>query len=361
MGKRDEFTEGVKAVLAHRAGYRCSKPSCRAHTAGPSDEAADARSNVGVAAHITGASEGGSRYDETMSTEERRSVTNGIWMCQTHGKEVDDDAVRFPRESLETWKRHAEEDARAMLGRPISAQSLDVLVQLALHRAEDDSMLATGVTNLPDGTKLWVELFSSPEGKHLGTAKSVVSKGMFGGPGFTNQGAPHPHGWYRVEAVAYFNGPWEQPDAVLDIVGREGSYLVGRFADPLHPEFEESEKRLQAAFECVAPCFTAAARRTDVDCARAIEIVKGAILTVRGKNRSADPVGDVVELFMSSPGLRTRNGWSARALPDGSIVVQYSFWSGGREAEAEWMVILDTGEVRYRNLDAKYMSWSPDY
>jgi hypothetical protein len=361
MGKRDEFLEGVKAILAHRAGFRCSKPSCRAHTAGPSDETPDAKSNVGVAAHITAAAEGGARYDERMSTEERRSVTNGIWMCQIHGKEVDDDAVRFPRELLETWKRHAEEDARAMLGRPISAQSLDVLVQLALHRAEDDSLLATGVTNLPDGTKLWVELVSSPGGKQLGTAKSIVSKGMFGGSGFTNQGAPHPHGWYTVEALAYFNGPWEQPDAVLDIVGREGAYLVGRFADPLHPEFEESEKRLRAGFECVAPQLTAAPRRTAADCSHAIEIVKGAILTVRDKGRSADPVGKVVEMFMSSVGIRTRNGWWARALPDGSILVRYSYWSGGREAEAEWIVILDTGEVRYRNLDAKYMSWAPHH
>jgi hypothetical protein len=111
----------------------------------------------------------------------------------------------------------------------------------------------------------------------------------------------------------------------------------------------------------VAPRLTEAPGRTDADCSRAIEIVKGAILTVRGKGRSADPVGKVVELFMSSSGLRTRNGWSARTLPDGSIVVQYSFWSGERAAEAEWMVILDTGEARYRNLDAKYMSWSPDY
>jgi len=361
MAKRDEFSEGVKAVLAHRAGYRCSKPSCRAHTAGPSDEAPDAKSNVGVAAHITAARGGGARYDERMSEEERRSVTNGIWMCQIHGKEVDDDAVRFPCELLESWKRHAEEDARAMLGRPISAQSLDVLVQLALHRAEDDSLLATGVTNLPDGTKLWVELVSSADGKQLGSAKSTVSKGMFVGSGFTSQGAPYPHSWYTVEALAYFNGPWKQPDAVLDIVGREGAYLVGRFADPLHPEFEESEKRLRAAFDCVAPQLTAAPRRTDGDCSRTIEMVKGAILIVRDKGRSAEPVGKVVEMFMSSAGIRTRDGWSARALPDGSILVQYSFWNGQDEAEAEWMVILDTGEVRYRNLYAKYMSWSPDY
>ncbi len=88
---RDDSTLGVKTILAHRAGFRCSKPSCRALTVGPSDERPDARTNVGVASHITGAAPGGPRYDSSLSGEDRRSVTNGIWLCQTHGKEIDDD------------------------------------------------------------------------------------------------------------------------------------------------------------------------------------------------------------------------------------------------------------------------------
>src|ERR1017187_7830770 len=56
--------------------------------------------------------------------------------------------------------------------------------------------------------------------------------------------------WYTVLAFTHFNGPWQQPEAVIDIVGREGEKLVGRFAEPLHPEFSESEKRFHASFEC---------------------------------------------------------------------------------------------------------------
>ena len=147
---RDDFTLGVKAVLAQRAGYRCSKPDCRALTIGPSSERPEAHTNIGVAAHITAASPGGPRYDETLTSEQRRSVLNGIWLCQTHAKAVDDDQVTYTCDLLRYWKYHAEEEARALLGRPISAQSLDVLVQVVVHRSHDDSLIVTGSTNLPD-------------------------------------------------------------------------------------------------------------------------------------------------------------------------------------------------------------------
>ena len=70
---RDEFPSGVKSVIAHRAGFRCSKPDCRALTIGPSARHSDAVSNIGVASHITAASKGGPRFDASMSTEARRS------------------------------------------------------------------------------------------------------------------------------------------------------------------------------------------------------------------------------------------------------------------------------------------------
>jgi hypothetical protein len=242
---RDDFSSGVKAILAHRAGYHCSKPACRAPTAGPSSEAHDARSNVGVAAHITAASPGAARFDPDLTSEERSSVVNGIWLCQTHAKEIDDDAVRFTAVTLRTWKQHAEEEARALLGRPISAQSLDVSVQVSMHRATDDSLTVTGITNLPNGTKLFVELYESRKNNMLGQLKVVLNDGMFAASRLINGKTPHPPGWYTVEVLAYFNGPWQQPDAVRDIAGKEGEYLVGRFAEPLHPELSESEKRFE--------------------------------------------------------------------------------------------------------------------
>jgi hypothetical protein len=122
---RDEFSRGVKAVLAHRAGYRCSKPDCRASTAGPSWETPDAKTNVGVAAHITAAAPGpgARRYDAELSSEERSAATNGIWLCQNHAKEIDDDEAAFTVARLMAWKEQAEITARAMLGRPIGGHA----------------------------------------------------------------------------------------------------------------------------------------------------------------------------------------------------------------------------------------------
>ena len=108
---RDEFSKIVVETLAKRVGYRCSNPSCRKLTSGPhTDEAKTV--NVGVASHITAASPGGPRYNPSLTTEQRRSADNGIWLCQTCGKLVDNDEARFPVQLLREWRQKAEEAAR---------------------------------------------------------------------------------------------------------------------------------------------------------------------------------------------------------------------------------------------------------
>lgn len=113
MTKRDEFLENTKKSLASRAGFRCSFPDCDAVTVGPSKESDTAISNVGVACHITAATDGlgARRYDPDMSPEQRRSIQNGIWMCGRHSIEIDRDEVRFTVEKLKHWKIVAEERA----------------------------------------------------------------------------------------------------------------------------------------------------------------------------------------------------------------------------------------------------------
>jgi hypothetical protein len=357
---RDDFKIGIKQILAHRAGFRCSKPSCRALTAGPSSESGLAKADVGVAAHITAASPGGPRYDPNITSEERSSIINGIWLCQVHGKEIDDDTKRYTPEVLRAWKLHAEDDARSLLGKPISAQAIDVVVEVALHRAPDDSLLVTGSTNLPEGTRVLVELYKSYTPNLLGQAKASVQQGLFAAPGFTNRGKPHIHSWYTVNVLAYFNTAWQQPDATLSIVGQDGEFLAGRFAEPLHPELAESERRIHASFECIAPPITTCRERSLADIYHAIQIVKEAVLTV-DRSVSSGPVGNVVDYYMRSPGLLPRGGWSAQLSPNGAIIVSFAFWDAKTERSAEWVVILDTGEVRYRNKYAKYMSWMPNY
>jgi hypothetical protein len=93
---RDDFPEPTKRALAARVNHRCSNPACGAQTSGPQVEPAKAL-NVGVAAHITGAAPGGFRYDATLTPEERAGIANGVWLCQTCAKIVDNDRCAFER------------------------------------------------------------------------------------------------------------------------------------------------------------------------------------------------------------------------------------------------------------------------
>jgi hypothetical protein len=106
---RDNFTETTKRILAERANWRCGFPSCTASTVGPS-EADDTKSiTLGEAAHITAAASGGPRYDERLSEEQRRAVTNGIWMCRQHARLIDADENNYSPDTLRLWKIDVEQ------------------------------------------------------------------------------------------------------------------------------------------------------------------------------------------------------------------------------------------------------------
>lgn len=104
---RDNFTKKTRERLAHRAGYRCSKPDCGIPTRGAASNN-DGTINIGFAAHITAASPSGPRYDPMLSEAERKHHRNGIWLCGTHEKLVDSDESHFTIEELRKWKRLAE-------------------------------------------------------------------------------------------------------------------------------------------------------------------------------------------------------------------------------------------------------------
>ena len=132
----DDFSEQVKRILASRVANLCSKPDCRAPTSGPQVDPAKAL-NVGVAAHITAASPGGPRYDPNLSPEERSRHENGIWLCQTHAKLVDNDPSRFTADVLGRWKRDAEQEAFDRIGKtavapltaPVTGSSFDLQIR----------------------------------------------------------------------------------------------------------------------------------------------------------------------------------------------------------------------------------------
>jgi len=112
---RDDFPTLMKALVADRAGMRCSSPGCRAAKVGP-QEGGTGSVNLGVACHITAVAPGSPRYDASIGTEARRSDTNGLWLCQTCAKRVDSDASYYSVALLLEWKAEAERQALAELG-----------------------------------------------------------------------------------------------------------------------------------------------------------------------------------------------------------------------------------------------------
>lgn len=104
---RDDFSIPVKETLAKRVSLRCSNPACRKPTSGPQEDPAKSI-NIGVAAHITAASADGPRYDPRLPVDGRKSASNGIWLCQSCAKLVDNDSDRYTVETLHRWKTVSE-------------------------------------------------------------------------------------------------------------------------------------------------------------------------------------------------------------------------------------------------------------
>ena len=117
---RDDFSAKTLRLLAARAGNHCSNPGCVRSTSGPAVDP-DRSINVGVGAHIAAASRGGKRHDASMTAAERRSTSNGIWLCQTCAKLIDSDENRYTVALLRKWKKDAERRAIDAIasGRPL--------------------------------------------------------------------------------------------------------------------------------------------------------------------------------------------------------------------------------------------------
>ncbi len=109
--KRDDFSKTTIEKVAKRVAYRCSCPTCNQITIGPSYESDSSITNVGVAAHIYAASPGGPRYNPKMTATERKSISNCLWLCQTHATMIDRDIVTYTPEKLISWKKDAETSA----------------------------------------------------------------------------------------------------------------------------------------------------------------------------------------------------------------------------------------------------------
>jgi hypothetical protein len=112
MSNRDEFLEKTKTAVALRANYHCSFRNCPQPTSGPSDESPLAVNMTGKAAHIHAAASGpgARRYlpSPLMTTEQRKDITNAIWLCATHADLIDRDEVTYTAAVLRAMKAEHE-------------------------------------------------------------------------------------------------------------------------------------------------------------------------------------------------------------------------------------------------------------
>jgi len=137
---RDDFSEQTKRALALRVAHRCSRLGCGALTSGPQDDESKAI-NVGVAAHITAASQNGPRFDPLLTPEERAAAANGIWLCQNCAKLIDSDIAQFTIEVLQRWKIDREAEARRQIGRTTAEQSArDLIVELHVGELDESGV-----------------------------------------------------------------------------------------------------------------------------------------------------------------------------------------------------------------------------
>lgn len=101
-----------------RAALICSNPDCRKQTVAPSDSNPDTFICLGKAAHITAAAEGGPRYDATLRSEDRRAISNAIYLCSSCADLIDkNDGCDFAPSLLQEWKTQHEQWVKESLNR----------------------------------------------------------------------------------------------------------------------------------------------------------------------------------------------------------------------------------------------------
>jgi hypothetical protein len=103
-----------------------------------------------------------------------------------------------------------------------SASAFTVTITAKIEGSERP--IVVGVTNLPDGTELMIEL-SRKESSYMAQSKATVSGGLFRTSPFSQKGVGLNSGTYTVEVSMPLAAV--QPPAIWPIIGNKGSKLEG--------------------------------------------------------------------------------------------------------------------------------------
>lgn len=246
-----------------------------------------------------------------------------------------------------------------------------ITLTASADRDANNGTVINGTTNLPDGTKLGIELMTGKRTTHQDFSVFVAS-GKFHSAGFRKGASPLPPGKEKVHIFTYFTALWQSP-TVLKVLGTGGSKLKASGAIRSEDsQLVDADKVLDYTADLIIPPPNDVPGKADVikpsasasGDAKAIEIVKKAVLVVDG-DRSSMNVEDGVQFYFRMPGNRMGDGWSATPTANDSFNVVLDFInSDGKGKEwhdkAMWEVNLVTRKVLYRNKYAKGFSWIPD-
>lgn len=105
---RDNFTSSTRETLGQSVGFNCVRPGCAKPTTALNSITGKI-SRLGYAAHDSAAAPGGPRFNEDLTSEQRKALENGAHLCPTCARLVDIDPERFPLGTLASWQQRAVE------------------------------------------------------------------------------------------------------------------------------------------------------------------------------------------------------------------------------------------------------------
>jgi hypothetical protein len=222
-----KFSRRIIETLSKRAAFRCSNPDCSVLTVGAKTKASGA-SIVGEAAHINGANRGSARFRPEMTDEERAFIENGIWLCRSCHKKVDDNPTYYTAELLIEWKAEHE----GTTARDLGSRGTDVwrtARQKALHPYRDLSARAQEtIADRPDywEYKLILELLRGLSGPLIRRMKDV-ELGLYTTPGELIEGRKVPE-WssMKLAEISRFS------EALFALINQELASAWGAPGEP---------------------------------------------------------------------------------------------------------------------------------
>ena len=348
--RRIEFSQKTRDLVAGRAAFRCSFPSCGRVTIGPTSDPT-AVANTGQAAHIYSAAVSGKgpRGNRGLSEGALKSVQNAIWLCGHHASLVDKHRGRdYPADKLHSYKSlHETRTAHELAGIHVPFGWVDSLTIRSSPLFAGESNIDFAKLNLIVGynevgkTALceWIAASSNPT--HLERWEKII-----------------PSEWNRVSTeVHYFN-----PDA---------HRLSVNFLSKDYPTYELDGESIVGSIAPVKVIFPTEVRfsRPEED---DLDVVSNAFSLHQYETRAlCDDLRNTDDYFMGAwfkenegkrymyVQVRTRTGSETRLLrtlsgsEQARLLMQLGMTAAKRLARmSPTVLILDSGFCR---LDAKWL------